>query len=115
MKTVLSEINRLAGVQGCLLIGKDGLIIASDLSVDINDDAIGAMSSNVLAGLERALERMNLGRFTRYIVTGRDSRVAMYRAGPTILLVLMDKEANLGLIALEIREAIQAIEKKASL
>jgi predicted regulator of Ras-like GTPase activity (Roadblock/LC7/MglB family) len=99
-------------VQGSLLVGKDGILIASDLKVEVNDEAIGAVASNVLAALRRALDRMQLGKFKRYVVSGKAARIAMYQVGPAILMLLLERDANLGLITIELREAIQRIEKE---
>ena len=115
MRDTLVELNKLRGVQGCLLVGRDGILIASDLKVDVNDEAIGAVASSVLAAVGRALERMELGGFKRYVISGKSARIAMYRVGPTILMLLLDKDANLGLITLEIRDAMVRIEKQVAL
>ena len=115
MQRTLSQLNKLRGVQGSLLVGTDGIVIVSDLQVDINEQAFGAVASSVLSALGRALDRMALGEFRRYVVSGKSARIAMYRVGPTILLLLLDKEANLGLITVEIRGAVTELEKKISL
>ena len=115
MQKALSELNKLRGVLGSLLVGRDGILIASDLRVDVNEEAVSAVASSVLSALSRALERMALGRFRRYIVSGRSARIAMYEVGPTILILLLQKDTNLGLITVEIRDAIKTIEQKLSL
>jgi uncharacterized protein len=111
MHKILTELNKMRGVRGSMLVGKDGMLIASDLKVEVNDEAIGAVASNVLAALRRALERMQLGEFKRYVVSGKAARIAMYQVGPAILMLLLEKDANLGLITVEIRESIKEIEK----
>ena len=115
MQKTLSELNKLRGVLGSLLVDRDGIVIASDLKSEINEGAFGAVASSVLSGLKRALERMALGNFRRYIVTGRSARIAMYQVGHTVLLLLMEKDVNLGMITLEIRETIEELEQKLSL
>jgi uncharacterized protein len=115
MQKTLKELNKLQGVLGSLLVGKDGLLIASDLKVQVNEEAIGAVASNVLSALRRALQKMQLGDFRRYIVSGKSARIAMYQVGPAILMLLLEKDANLGMITVEIRDAIKEIEKSISL
>ena len=114
-RDALEALNKLPGVHGSLLVGRDGMMITSNVQMDVNEDAISAVASNVLSALSRALKRMELGEFKRYIVSGKSARIAMYQVGPTVLMLLLDKNANMGLITIELRDTIAQLEKSISL
>jgi len=55
---VLKDLGRIEGVNGSLVVGKDGLIIERDVSSDIDSELVGAMSSAVFGTAERSSEEM---------------------------------------------------------
>ena len=112
MRAILAKLNKTQGVRGSMIVNRDGIVVASDFSVDVDETSIGAMSSSILAAMEGALKRVNMGRFTRFLITGSENKVAMVSAGQTILLVLLNRDLNMGMVNVDIKEAaVQIIEK----
>jgi len=115
MRTVLSKLNKTAGVRGSLIVNKDGIVVASDLSVDIDETGVGAVSSSILASLEAAVKRINLGKLQRYVITGSENRIAIVDAGPALLLIVLQKDVNLGMVNAEIKDAVASVVEKAKM
>ena len=113
MNSILNKINKIRGARGSLVIGRDGVVVAADMGIDVSDDTVAAVASQILASLGSALDKMELGRFHRFTVSGKDGKIAIVNAGEyALLLVLLDKETNLGLLAVEIKDAVlQSAEK----
>ena len=61
MYEILNNLNRVEGVRGSLVIGRDGLVIAADLGIDVNENAVAAVGSQILNSLQGALRRMQMG------------------------------------------------------
>jgi predicted regulator of Ras-like GTPase activity (Roadblock/LC7/MglB family) len=112
MYAILNNLNKVEGVHGSLIMGKDGIVIAADLGTDADENAIAAVGSQILTSLQSALKRMRMGRFRRFVVTGREGKIIIADAEGAILVVLLDLDANMGLASIEAREAIKAIQEK---
>ena len=115
MRAILNQLNKTQGVRGSMIVNRDGIIVASDFSVEVDESAIGAVSSSILGALDAALKRVGLGKFQRFIIGGTENKVALIDAGPSLLLVLLNNDANLGLVNVELKDAAEAIAKKAQL
>lgn len=109
MRSILSQLNKTQGVWGSLIVGRDGLVIASDFSVDAEEASMGAIASQILAALDSALKRIDMGSFKRFLIGGSDNKLALIDAGQTILIVLMRRDVNMGLANVEIKQAADAI------
>ena len=112
MYAILNNLNKVEGVHGSLIMGKDGIVVAADLGTDTDENAVAAVGSQILSSLEGALRRMNMGRFRRFVVTGREGKIIMADADTALLVVLLDLDANVGLASIEVREAVGAIQEK---
>ncbi|MFH0939810.1 MAG: roadblock/LC7 domain-containing protein [Planctomycetota bacterium] len=115
MREILSKLNKINGVRGSMLINRDGIVVASDFSIDVEESSFGAVASSVLSALEGALKRIDMGTFSRFVISGSENKLAMVNTGQTILLVLLNRDANTGLINLELKEAAFAIQEKSKM
>jgi len=53
---VLKDLGRINGVNGSLVVGKDGLIIEAEVPTDIDSELVAAMSSADELGLEKPVD-----------------------------------------------------------
>jgi hypothetical protein len=113
VQEILNQINKIRGVRGSLVIGRDGIVVAADMGIDVSDETIAAVASQILSSLRNALERMKLGRFDRFTVSGKSGKITIVNAGKhALLLVLLDEDMNLGQVSLEITDAVSQIAKR---
>jgi len=110
MKEVLNNLNKVDGVRGSLIVGRDGLVVLSEFAEDMEENTIAAFASSVVSALENALEKMKRGTLTRFLITGEKGRVVLESAGNAILIVMLDSDSNLGLALLEIKNAAGSIQ-----
>ena len=115
MQEILNDINKIRGVRGSLLVGRDGILIVSDFGTDADENAMGAVGSQILSALQNALDRMNMGQFQRFLVTGHYGKILMVSAGTVILILSLGKDVNLGMVSVEMKDAIEAIVEKSKL
>ena len=47
MYEALSELNKTTGVTGSMVVGEDGIIIASDLDENVEEEAVGALAASI--------------------------------------------------------------------
>lgn len=115
MKTILGKLNKTNGIRGSMIVNRDGIVVASDFSVDLQEASVGAVASSILSALEGALKRIDMGKFSRFVITGSENKVAMVDAGQAILLVLLNREVNMGLVNVEIKDAAAAVKEKSKM
>jgi predicted regulator of Ras-like GTPase activity (Roadblock/LC7/MglB family) len=115
VKTILSKLNKTNGIRGCMIVNRDGIVVASDFSTEVDEAGVGAVTSSILAALDGALKRINMGKFTRFIITGSENKVAVVSAGQAILLVLLNLEVNMGMVNVDIKDAASAVAEKSKM
>jgi predicted regulator of Ras-like GTPase activity (Roadblock/LC7/MglB family) len=111
MRDILTQLNKSPGVWGSMIVGRDGIVIASDFSVETQEQQMGAVSSQILVALDGALKRIQMGGFKRFMIGGSENRMALIEAGHTILIVLMRRDVNMGMVNVEIKTALEAVAK----
>lgn len=113
MQEALSQINKIAGVRGSLLVGADGLVVASDLSSGEDPQTLGAVTSTVIATLTATIGKLDRGRLNGYILSGSQGNAVLWSVGETAqVLVLLRRDVNMGLVLVEMREQVKALEQQ---
>jgi predicted regulator of Ras-like GTPase activity (Roadblock/LC7/MglB family) len=97
---------------GATLVTSEGFIIASVLPSDVDEDMIGGMSASLLGVSERiASELMRSGMEQTYVRSPK-GYIVVNAAGPdAVLVLLVSREAKLGLIFLELKRTIAELMK----
>jgi len=110
---VLEDLNSgSTDVEASALISNDGLVIASALPSNVDEDRVGAMSAALLSLGDRAGRELARGSMDRIMIQGEQGYVIMTSAGEEAVLTIMAKpNAKLGLIFLDIKRAASALAK----
>ena len=106
---ILSDLNKTDGIKGSMVVGKDGLVIASQLPSGIDSELIGAMASAAYGSAERTATEINQGALEQMMIEGAYGKTIMVDAGDGILVVLTDSKVNLGLIRIHIKRSAEKI------
>lgn len=99
-------------VEASALISEDGLMIASALPQHVDEARVAGMSATLLSLGTRAANELERGDVEEVLVRGSHGYAVMIAAGAgTLLLVLASKNAKLGLIFLDMRNAVTDLKK----
>ncbi len=99
-------------VEASALVSVDGLIIASALPPDVEEDRVSAMSAAMLSLGERIASELGRGVLDQVYVRGADGYVILSAVGEeAVLTVLARKDAKLGLVFLDMRRAAEDLER----
>jgi hypothetical protein len=99
-------------VEASALISEDGLMIASALPQHVDETRVAGMSATLLSLGTRAANELERGQVEEVLVRGQHGYAVMIAAGAgTLLLVLAAKTAKLGLIFLDMRNAVADLKK----
>jgi len=110
MYETLAQLNKTTGVTGSMLVGTDGIVIASDLDEKTNDEVLGALASSIAAQVRKSTGEMGGDDFTQVTVEADDRKIFLTDAGIGTLVVTTEPRVNIGLVRLEIRNAIGALQ-----
>lgn len=109
-KLIKSLSNTTPDVEGAAVIDNDGLMIASALSSDLDEDGVGAMGAALLGLGERIVEELSRGEFELVMIRGSGGFVILTRCGTdAVLACLAAPGAKLGLIFLDLKRASKTL------
>jgi hypothetical protein len=112
MQDVLESLTQVSGVRGSLLVGRDGMIIASDLPQEISDDRVAAVTGAIAATVQDSLAKLDRGPLMHAQIDAEDGKVFLQEAGRGLLVVLAQREVNTGLIRLEMKAAVDELRRR---
>lgn len=99
-------------VQASAIVSADGLIIASALPHNVEEDRVSAMSAAMLSLGERISLELRRGDLDQVYIRGDNGYVMLVAVGEdAVLTILAGVKAKLGLIFLDIRRTAEALEE----
>lgn len=111
MRRIVEDLIRVEGVIGSLLVGKDGLVVASTLLDEEDAEILGAMSAAVFGEIDKATKRIGVGTLVDSIIDAKDGSILLLEAKELILVVITQRTVNLGLVKMEMRRAAKRISE----
>ena len=114
LSEILKHLRKSGDIEGAAIITRDGLLIASELSEDIDGDTFAAMSATMTGAAETAIQELKKSSPERVIVESKNTKLIAIGAGEqTILTCIVNPDAKLGLVLMEMKKASATIEKEA--
>jgi predicted regulator of Ras-like GTPase activity (Roadblock/LC7/MglB family) len=99
-------------IEASAVVSVDGLIIASALPNDVEEDRVSAMSAAMLSLGERISTELGRGNLEQVYIKGGDGFVILTSIGSeAVLTALAGPHAKLGLVFLEMRRAAEDLER----
>ncbi|HUT18063.1 MAG TPA: roadblock/LC7 domain-containing protein [Anaerolineae bacterium] len=99
-------------IEASAVVSVDGLIMASALAGGIEEDRVAAMSAAMLSLGDRIAGELGRGYLDQVYIKGENGYVILMSVGEeAVLTALARKEAKLGLIFLDMRRAVEELEK----
>jgi len=112
-------VNRLRDMQAAspdieasAVVSVDGLIMASALPQEVEEDRVSAMSAAMLSLGERIANELGRGSLEQVYIRGGSGYVILTAVGEeAVLTALAREQAKLGLVFLEMRRAAEDLTK----
>lgn len=99
-------------IEASAVVSVDGLIMASALPADVEEDRVSAMSAAMLSLGERIAKELGRGSLDQVYIRGKSGFVILSAVGEEAVLTALAREnAKLGLIFLEMRRAAEHLER----
>jgi predicted regulator of Ras-like GTPase activity (Roadblock/LC7/MglB family) len=75
LKRFVGDFRKISGVEGCVITSSDGAILASDVSGNVNEEELGAITV-FSAGIGAQLDtELKLGKLEKIVVEGKDYKI----------------------------------------
>ena len=99
-------------IEASAIVSVDGLIMASALPVEVEEDRVSAMSAAMLSLGERIASELGRGALEQVYIRGDSGFIVLTSVGEeAVITALARQEAKLGLVFLEMRRAADDITK----
>ncbi len=109
MYEILNELNKTAGINGSMVVGQDGIVIAADMNTELQDDTVGALASSIVSTVKSSLERLSNEGLKQITVEADKGKLFLTDVGIGILAVTTESQVNVGMVRLEIKSAAEKI------
>lgn len=97
-------------IEASAVVSVDGLMIASALPRDVEEDRVAAMSAAMLSLGERTAGELTRGELSEVYVKGENGYVILMSAGENaVLTALARKDAKLGLVFLDMKRTAEDV------
>jgi uncharacterized protein len=101
-----------ADIEASAVVSVDGLIMASALPPEVEEDRVSAMSAAMLSLGERIATELGRGGLTQVYIKGSNGFIVLTSVGSdAVLTALARQDGKLGLIFLEMRRAAEDLVK----
>ena len=109
--TILTQLEvNVPGVEATAIFDMDGLVIASRLPSNVDEEIIGAMSAAILSIGNRSGQELDRGEMKRIFVEGDKGSIVILSVGEELVLVaLVGTGVKLGLLFYEAKRSIARI------
>jgi predicted regulator of Ras-like GTPase activity (Roadblock/LC7/MglB family) len=99
-------------IEASAVVSVDGLIMASSLPANVEEDRVSAMSAAMLSLGERIASELGRGSLEQVYIKGKAGFIILTSVGSeAVLTALARQDAKLGLIFLEMRRAAEDLVK----
>jgi predicted regulator of Ras-like GTPase activity (Roadblock/LC7/MglB family) len=99
-------------IEASAVVSVDGLIMASALPAEVEEDRVSAMSAAMLSLGERIAKELGRGNLEQVYIRGNTGYVILTAVGEEAVLTALAREgAKLGLIFLEMRRAAESLAR----
>jgi predicted regulator of Ras-like GTPase activity (Roadblock/LC7/MglB family) len=99
-------------IEASAVVSVDGLIMASALPTDVEEDRVSAMSAAMLSLGERIANELGRGGLEQVYIRGSSGFIVLTSVGEeAVITALARQDAKLGLVFLEMRRASEDLVK----
>ena len=113
LDAILNEFERnVPHVEATAVVSTDGLVIASRLPKEVEEDRVGAMGAAILSISTRSGSELERGDMERVLIEGTNGYLMIRSiADVAILVCLVDKEVRLGMLFYECKNCVDKLIK----
>jgi len=109
-RRILAEMLRIDRVRGGLVVAADGLVIAASLPRGVAVEPLAALTASLGRELEVGGDRLKRTAFQAALFSSDSGTVFLGSSPVGFVVVLGDREVNVGLVQWQLRKALATLE-----
>lgn len=106
---ILSNLSKVDGVEGSLIVDINGDMLSHHLLQDLDVYLFGPMANVITGSSKRLIDSSNHGGIERIFVESENGKALFLHLGNVHFIVLMESKANVGMIMISSRKASNEI------
>lgn len=110
LKNILEDFLKVDGVRSCIVVGRDGFIIESQSSGNIDTEGLGVMVATAIGTTEVLGQESDIGSLNQYMAEYKSGNIFIASVGDEILCVQTDNTVVLGSVRHAIRKHMKELE-----
>ena len=108
----LDRLSRVAGVRGAMLVdAQAGVTIVAEMAEGIAGPAVAAMAASLVKRAQKATTTAKFGALRTIQLEGADGHLLIANHGDIVAVAVTRPDAQLGLVRVEIRGALEALSQ----
>lgn len=113
IKRILKSLKqRIDDIEGCSVASRDGLVIESELMEDVENKTLAALSAEVTNSGDIVASELKVGNLSQIIINSSKGNIVSTNIGKkAILMCLVQKKANLGLVLLHMERTASRLAR----
>jgi predicted regulator of Ras-like GTPase activity (Roadblock/LC7/MglB family) len=109
---VLDRLSRVAGVRGAMLVdAQAGVSIVAEMAEGVAGPAVAAMAASLMKRAQKATTAAKFGGLRTIQLEAADGHLIVANHGDIIAVAVTRPDAQLGLVRVEIRNAVEALSQ----
>jgi uncharacterized protein len=106
----VQRLSRVNGVRGALLVDAEaGLPVTAELAEGVSGTAVAALASSLFRRTASASDAAGYGKLATMQLEADEGHVIAVDAGELIIVVIADRDAQLGMVRLEAHRAAESL------
>jgi predicted regulator of Ras-like GTPase activity (Roadblock/LC7/MglB family) len=111
LKRFVGDFRKISGVEGCVITSSDGAVLASDVTGNINEEELGAITI-FSAGIGAQLDtELKLGKLEKIVVEGADYKIISINFGPVYVGLSTSSNVSVDLISGEAMDLASKLQE----
>lgn len=116
MKEILKKLNETPGVEGSMVVTRDGIMVTAHLGPNLAEDVVAALSSSLVLTVQRSMSFAGMGAIPEEMVLSADrGKIFFADLGNAFLVVVTRANLRLGSDLVELRSAARKLKSRTTI
>lgn len=112
MVTILEGLNKEVGIIGSQVVTQDGIVVASALGPDLDDDTVAALASNAIIAAKKGMAMLGDNNCYRFVLRAVHGKMVFEDIGIAYLVVVTHQNVSLNQAQIAIKGAAYKIRHR---
>lgn len=108
---ILQSLNKINKIKGSMVITTEGIIISSEINIDVDKDRLSAFCSDIGLSITNSLNKIESKPFLRYIINSDKWKLCFINIGKSYLIVISEVGIDITTLNVELYRTADLLKK----